>query len=404
MAIFGYVAIDKLGKEVKGSLEAEDDKAIAAMLRQQGLLPMEIKTQSFLTKDISIDFSPNANSRDLSVFCRQFNSMLKAGVTIIDALKLLCEQTENKKLTKAIKDVQAKVEKGESLASSLGEHSQIFPKLMITTIAAGEASGSIDIAFERMSVHFEKAAKTKALVKKAMIYPAVVAIVAVAVVVVMLVVVIPNYTAMFDDLGTTLPTITLVVVGMSDFIRKFWYLLVLLIAIIVTGARYFLQTDLGQLTVGRLALKIPVLKNLTIKSASSQLARTLSTLLSSGVSLIEAVEITANTMGNVLFKKALLNARDEITRGVPLSQPLESCKLFPPMVYHMIRIGEEAGSTEEMLEKLADYYDEEVEMATQSLMAAMEPLIIILMAAIVGVLIGAVMAPMLQMYSSLDNI
>ena len=255
-----------------------------------------------------------------------------------------------------------------------------------------------------MSVHFEKAAKTRALIKKAMIYPAVVAMVAVVVVIVMLIVVIPNYTSMFEDLGVELPALTVAVINASDFIIHNWYFLIPAVIGIVVALRYFLASEIGQLTVGRLAIRIPIVKNLSVKNASSQLARTLSTLLSSGVPLIEAVEITANTRGNVLYKNALLKAKEEIIGGVPLSGPLERCGLFPPMVYHMISIGEEAGTTEEMLEKLADYYDEEVEMATQSLMAAMEPMIIIVMAAIVGVLIAAVMAPMMEMYTGLDNL
>lgn len=404
MANYGYVAIDKSGKEIKGSMEGDNENFISASLRQQGFIPLEINSQSLLTKDISFDIGGNVTPRDLSVFCRQFVSMIHAGVTIIEALHLLGDQTENKRLTKAIKEVQAGVEKGESLSYSMSVHPKVFPNLMITTISAGESSGSLDIAFERMSTHFEKAAKTKALVKKAMIYPCVVAIVAVAVVILMLVIVIPSYATMFEDMGTKLPGITLAVMAASDFIIGYWFVIVPVLIAIIAGIRYFVKTETGQLFVGTLAIKIPVLKNLTIKSASSQLARTLSTLLAAGVPLVEAVEITAKTMENVLFKNALLNAKEEIVRGVPLSTPLEDCGLFPPMVYHMIRIGEEAGSTEDMLGKLADYYDEEVEMATQALMAAMEPLIIIVMAGIVAVLIGAVMAPMLGMYSALDNI
>ena len=404
MASYGYIAIDKEGKELKGSIDGDSSESVTVALRQKGWIPIEIKEQSLLTKDLEFDFFSSVSPRDLSVFCRQFHSMFKSGVTILEALRLLTQQTESKKLKKAVRDVQLKVEKGESLAASLGDHPNIFPKLMITTIAAGEASGSIEIAFERMAVHFEKAAKTRALIKKAMIYPAVVAIVAVAVVIVMLVVVIPNYTSMFDDLGIELPALTVAVINASDFIIHYWYVLLPVVIGIVFGVRVFIKSPMGQLTVGRLAIRLPIVKNLSVKSASSQLARTLSTLISSGVPLIEAVEITANTMGNVLYKNALLEAKDQIVRGVPLSGPLEECMLFPPMVYHMINIGEEAGTTEEMLEKLADYYDEEVEMATQSLMAAMEPMIIIVMAGIVGVLIAAVMAPMMEMYTGLDNL
>lgn len=404
MAIYGYIAIDKAGKEIKGSMDADSDEKAGDTLRGQGLIPIELKEQNLLTKDFNIEIGGKPTARDLSVFCRQFVSMTRAGVSILEALKLLRDQTEHKGLARAIRDVQANVEKGEPLAASLKEFPRIFPNLMITTIAAGESSGSLDIAFDRMATHFEKAAKTKALVKKAMIYPAVIAVVAVGVVIVMLTFVIPNYTSMFEDMNMELPALTKAVVAASHALIQYWYLFLGGIIALIAGVGYFMKTDTGELLFGKLALKIPIFSNLAVKSASSQLARTLSTLLAAGVPLVEAVEITGNTMENVLFKTAMMDAKDQIIRGVPLSTPLEECGLFPPMVYHMIRIGEEAGSTEDMLEKLADYYDEEVEMATQALMAAMEPAIIIVMAAIVCVLIGAVMAPMLQMYKGLDSL
>lgn len=404
MASYGYEAINKMGKELKGSIEADTEDIARNQLRQQGLVVLNLKEQSFLKKDINISFGASVTPRDMAVFCRQFVSMSRAGVSILECLNLLWEQTENKILAKAIREVKAEVEKGEPLASGMAKQPKVFPNLLVTTVAAGESSGSLDISLERMADQFEKSAKTRALVKKAMIYPMVVAIVAVAVVIVMLVVVIPRYTSMFDELGTELPGITKAVVAMSDFIIHYWFLLVPIIIALVFAIKKFKDSPMGQMTFGRLALKIPVMKNLVVKSACSQLARTLSTLLTAGVPLIEAVEITANTMENVLFKYALLDAKDEIIKGSPLSEPLEHCGLFPPMLYHMIRIGEESGSTEDMLTKLADYYDEEVEMATQSLMAAMEPMIILVLAAIVGLLIGAVMAPMLTMYQSLDNL
>ncbi len=271
-------------------------------------------------------------------------------------------------------------------------------------VAAGESSGSIDIAMERMAVQFEKANKTRALVKKAMMYPIIVCLVAVAVVIVMLVVVIPNYADMFSQLGTDLPGITLAVQAASNFIIDYWYILVPSIVVLVIALKMFSATDMGKHVFHGLQLRIPALKNLKVKQASSQMARTMSTLLAAGVPLIEAVEIVGNTMDNVYFREALDTCKNEIIIGQPLSRPLEEVGLFPPMVYHMVRIGEESGNTEEMLNKLADYYDEEVEMAVQTLMAAMEPMIIVVLACIVGVLIAACMAPMLSMYNAMENL
>lgn len=404
MAAWGYVAIDKSGKEIKGSRDADSKEQVTRELKNQGLIVLDITEQNALTKDISFDFGGKPTPRDLAVFCRQFASITRAGVTIIQTLNMLAEQTENVKMQKAIQAVRADVEKGESFADSLSRHDNVFPELLVQMARAGEASGSLETAMERMAIQFEKSAKTKALVKKAMIYPIVVACVAVAVVIVMLVFVIPRYMDMFEELGTELPAITMAVVNMSNFIQNYWFIIVPVVAAIVFALKTWSKTNSGKHVLGKIALKIPAVANLVVKSASAQMARTLSTLLTAGVPLVEAVDIVADTMGNIWFKEALKEAVEQIVIGVPLSQPLQTSKLFPPMVYHMIRIGEEAGSTEEMLNKLADYYEEEVEMAVQSLMAAMEPMIIIVLACIVGVLIGAVMAPMVNMYAALDNL
>ena len=404
MATWGYVAVDKSGKEIKGSRDADSREAATRELKNQGLIVLEVNEQSALTKDINIDIGGKPTPRDLAVFCRQFAAITRAGVTIIQTLNMLAEQTENVKMQKALYAVRADVEKGESFADSLAQHPKVFPELLIQMARAGEASGSLETAMERMATQFEKSAKTQALIKKAMIYPIVVALVAVAVVIVMLVFVIPRYMDMFDELGVDLPAITRMVVSLSNFVQGFWYIIIPAIIAVVVVFRMWAQTYTGKHVLGKLALKVPAIANLVTKSASALMARTLSTLLTAGVPLVEAVDIVADTMGNVWFKEALKNAVEQIMIGVPLSQPLQTSGLFPPMVYHMVRIGEEAGSTEDMLNKLADYYEEEVEMAVQSLMAAMEPMIIIVLACIVGVLIGAVMAPMVTMYAALDNL
>ena len=404
MASYGYEAINKTGKDVRGSIEAESMEKARADLKSQGMTILNLTEQNALTKDINIDIGGKPKARDLSVFCRQFVSMVRAGVTILDALKMLADATENKKLKKAIQEVRISAEKGESLADSLAQHPKIFPSLMINMVAAGEASGSLDKSMERMAVQFERSNKTKSMVKKAMTYPIVVCIVAIAVVIVMLVVVIPNYAEMFADMGSELPGITLAVMAASNFVKEKWILLIIIVAALAFGFVNFKASNTGKHVMGKLALKIPAVANLVTKSASAQMARTLSTLMGAGVPLVEAVEIVSRTMENVWFKEALENAKDEIVIGRPLSEPLQTCGLFPPMVYHMVRIGEETGNTEEMLDKLADYYEEEVEMAVQTLMAALEPAIIIVLAGIVGVLIGACMAPMLKLYQDLGNL
>ena len=402
MASYGYEALNSAGKEIKGSVEADNIEAARQALKKQGIQVISIKPQSALTKDINIKVGGYPKPRDMSVFCRQFVSMTKAGVTISEALKMLTEQTENDRLREAAEGVRVSVEKGETLASSLAMYPKIFPSLMVHMVEAGEASGSLDVALERMATQFEKSAKTTAMVKKAMIYPIAVCIVALAVVVVMLVVVIPNYATMFDSLGTELPALTKAVQAASNFIIQKWFILVPAIIAIVVLVKMFAETDTGIHFFDKIKLSIPAFKNLEIKTASAQMARTLSTLLAAGVPLVDAVDIVSNVMSNVYFKEALQDCKNEIIIGQPLSRPLEQSGLFPPMVYHMTRIGEETGATEEMLAKQADYYEEEVEAAVASLMAAMEPVIIIVLAAIVLVLVGACLMPMMTMYETLN--
>ena len=403
MSQFSYEAINKLGKEVKGSVEASTEADVIYKLKQQGLTVVNVKPQSLLTQDINIQIGGYPTARDLSVMCRQFVSMNKAGVTILETLRMLYEQTENKRLKDAIREVRIGIEKGDTLAQALGDHPKIFPELMVNMVAAGEASGTLHVALERVSIQLEKSNKTQALIKKAMIYPIAVFLVAIVVTVVMLVVVIPSYETMFADLGTELPGITKFYVSLSKMLINYWFIIVPIVSGIIGGIIAFAKTQVGKHVFGKLALKIPIVKNLIIKSASSQMARTLGTLLGSGVTLVEATAIVSDIMSNVYFKEAMKDASDQVSIGMPLSRPLEDCRLFPPMVYHMLRIGEESGNTEEMLDKLADYYDEEVEMAVQALMAAMEPMIIVVLAVVVGGLVGACMAPMLSMYTALDT-
>lgn len=402
MAAYGYEAVDALGNISKGNIEADSIDLAKSKLKSMDLMVLKLKEQSVLTKDINIEIGGYPSARDLSVFSRQFVSMSRAGVSILECLKLLEDQTENKQLKKAITGVRGNVEKGETLSESLKLYPKVFPELMVNMVAAGEASGSLDVALERMGEQFEKSAKIKAMVKKAMIYPIVVMIVAIAVVVLMLVVVIPRYTSMFEELGTELPGITKAVMAMSDFLKAYWMIIVPILIGVIVALKAWSKTNSGKHFFHKIKLVIPILKNLEVKKNSSLMARTLSTLMASGVPMSEAVDMVSRTLENIYFEEAMEKCHDDIIIGQPLSRPLEECGMFPPMVYHMVRIGEESGNVEDMLSKTADYYDEEVEMAVQSLMAAMEPMIIIVLAIIVGTLIGACLAPMLSMYNALN--
>lgn len=404
MAEFNYLVVDKTGKEKKGNMQAETVDEVRAKLKNEGFTVVNVTKASALTKEINITIGKAVKPRDLSVFCRQFISMVRAGVTILDTLDMLADQTENVAMAKAIRGVHTEIRKGETLSEALSKYPKVFPDIMCSMVAAGEASGKLDIAFERMATHFEKSAKLKAIVKKAMIYPIIVMIVAIVVIIVMLIKVIPAYSDMFEQLGGELPGLTKAVVAISDFIMQDWFWILVVIAAVWLALSVFKKTITGQIVFGTIARKIPIFGKMTIKQASSNYARTLSTLIYSGLPMMDALAITANTMSNYLYKQALNHAREEVAKGVSLSEPIVQSGMFPPMVGHMTKIGEETGDLEGMLSRLADYYDEEVEMATQSVIAALEPMIILVLAAIVIVIIGAVMLPMFELYGQMDNL
>lgn len=401
---FSYVAVDKRGKEKRGSLEAETRERALEQLKAEGLIPVSVREQGALNKEIDFSIGKKVKPRDLSVFCRQFVSITQAGVPMKEALQMLSEQTENKWLKRAISEVLLNVEKGNTLADSMRSQLDIFPPMLVNMVEAGEQSGSLEMAFSRMAVHFEKEAKLKATIKKATIYPIILVIAAIGVIAVMLLFVIPIFIDMFADLDIEMPAITMFVMNSSKWMTSHWYVLLAIIVGVVAAYKLIYRTTQGRLTIDRIKMKMPLFGKLTVKTACSQFARTMSTLLMSGISTIDALETTSKIVNNIHYTNAMLKAREEVMKGIPLSEPLEASGIFPPMVYHMTGIGEETGNVEEMLEKMADYYDEEVEMTTQSVLAAMEPIIILFMALIIGTLVIAVISPIASMYSGLDNL
>ena len=407
MATFKYTVVDpKSGKSLNGTIEADNVQKASEQLKRQGYTPTEIREAGVLDKDINMGsiFKRKVPVRDMSLFCRQFVSMHRAGVTILESMRMMTEQTENATLKSGLEDCYLGVQKGESLAGSMAQRADVFPMLLIRMVQAGEASGSLDVAFERMAVQFEKSAKLQGLIKKAMVYPIMVMFVAVVVVIVMLTKIVPTFVDMFADMEIQMPKITLAVVAASDFVKSKWIILLIIVIALVIFFKWFTKTATGEMLISKAAIKIPLFADLTIKQNAARFARNLSTMLAAGISMPEAVEIVAETMGNKFYQETMRDARTDVMQGVPLSQPLEKSGLFPPMVYHMVRIGEETGNIESMLDTLAEYYEEEVETATGALMAALEPLMIIILAAICGTIIGAVMAPMAAMYTGLDNL
>ena len=396
---YTYVAVDEKGKEKRGRMDAENRDAVSQQLKKDGLFPVEIKEQGALNKDIDFSIGKKVKPRDLSVFCRQFVSITQAGVPMKEALQMMTEQTENKWLKKAIADVLVNVEK-DSMASI----PDIFPPMLVNMVAAGESSGSLEMSFNRMATHFEKEAKLKATIRKATIYPIILICAVIGVIAVMLLYVIPIFIDMFADLDIEMPALTMGVMNVSKWTASHWYVILAVVAAVVIIYRLIYGTEQGRLKIDYIKMKIPLFGKLTVKSACAQFARTMSTLMAAGISTTECLDTVSKIINNIHYKNAMQKAKEEVMKGIPLSEPLAASEVFPPMVYHMTGIGEETGNMEEMLNKLADYYDEEVEITTQSVLAAMEPLIIVFMALIVGTLVIAVLMPMRTMYDGLGSL
>ncbi|MBR3771932.1 MAG: type II secretion system F family protein [Clostridium sp.] len=403
MPVFDYEVVDKEGKTKKGSLEGNSVEDIKETLKLQGFIPISVKAQTLLTKDLDISIGKRVSSKELAIFCRQFSSIINAGVTIIGALEMLYEQSENKYLAVAIRDAQTAVEKGDSLAEGLRSQPKVFPEILVNMVEAGEASGSLDVALDRLAIHFEKSDTLSSTVKNAMIYPVVVVVVAIAVVIVMMVKVVPTFLDMFEQVDGELPALTKAVVAVSNFLTRHGLMLAIIFALLVVLFSLYKNSDKGRYQLSQLVLKLPLFGKLVRKSASATFTRTLSTLLASGISLIDAVEITSRVIDNQVFKETLLQAKDEVERGVALSEPLENSGQFPPMVYRMIRIGEETGNMESMLDKVADFYEDDVQNATKAMTTILEPVIIVVLAVLVGTIMLAVLSPMFSLYNSVSS-
>ncbi len=400
MATFKYRITDRYGKDKRGTVEANSEEAATAKLKGEGAIVHFIKeTTSVDDAAWNISIGNPVKLKDITLFCRQFYSILNAGVTVVDGLKMLEDSTENKILRKSIYNVQVNVEKGETLANAMALEGKVFPDLLINMVAAGEATGNLSVAFERICIQFEKDQKLRSMLIGAMIYPVVVLVVAVIVVIVLMVVVIPQFEQVFETMGEELPLPTRIVIAVSQFVQTnlIWVIggIIGFVVLII----YAKNTETGKQITSRMCLKIPIIKDFSVKNAAAKFSMTMSTLVMSGVPLVEALGIVANVVENRVVRKVLNDSREEVMQGVPMSEPIEASEVFPQMVYHMLRIGEETGNTEAMLDKVAEYYEQEVEAATKNLTTAMEPAVIILLAIVVGGVVGAIVMPMMQIYS-----
>ena len=398
MPDFKYKAITSTGAKIEGIHNCDNKDEAAEFLRKNKEFPISIdEVKEGSTKITILDMTAKVKSKDISVFCRQFFTMLNAGVPILSCLDILRVQTDNKKLRVTIGIIYDEVQKGRSLSESMGDRPDIFPELLINMVAAGELSGTLDIIMSRMATHFEKENKITNKVKSAMVYPVVLAVVATAVVIFLMAFVVPNFVSMFASAGVILPLPTRIMLALSNIIVKYGIYIFVGTAIIIFALNRFFSTDRGKTISDTAKLKIPIVKDVTKKLYTARFARTLSTLMGSGIPLIQALEIVSKVVQHKLVERGIISAIEDVKKGVSLSVPIKSMNLFPPMVYHMINIGEESGSLDDILERTADYYDEEVETSIQRMTALMEPLMILVMAVVAGSIVISIVLPMFDM-------
>lgn len=400
---FNYTAIDRNGKRVRSSLDASSIETAKSSLRGAGYTILDIKEQTTLNRDIEIPFLGKPKAKDMAVFCRQFVSILRAGVSVASVLAMLGQQTGNKKLRAAIREMQADVEKGESLASSMRRHPKIFPAILVNMVSAGEASGNLEESFRQMELYFERSKRTKSKVTSAMIYPCVLIVVMIVVLIVMMTKIIPNFLKTFEDMDAELPKLTQGVMAVCEWFESWWWVPLLVLVALIVGGILFHRTNKGRHFFGWLARKTPVVGNLTVKTACATFCRTMEVLIGSGLTLTDSMDLAASNMGNIYYLEAIRDARGMVAEGTPLRESLVRTGIFPPMVSNLVGVGEETGDLQSMMGKVADYYDEEVEEATKKLLNLMEPAIIIFMAVFVVIIVLAIYLPMINMTKAFDK-
>jgi len=398
MAMYAWEGMTRTGEVKKGEFEAPDEAAVVAQLRRQQLRPVNIKVKGKgMTFDFKIPFlQPKVNEKDIVVFTRQFSTMIGAGLPLVQCMDILATQQPNPTFKKCLYDVKESVEGGATFADSLKRHPNVFDDLYVNLVAAGEVGGILDTILNRLASYIEKSLKLKGKVKGAMVYPIAIMAVAIGVVVLLLWKVIPVFAKMFTDFGAALPAATAFVINLSHWIARNGIFAVIVIGGVVVAIRQINKTERGKLAFDALLLKTPVFGDLILKNAVAKFTRTLGTMISSGVPILDALDICSKTAGNKVLEIAIQDARTSISQGKTLAEPLGKNKVFPAMVVQMIGVGEQTGAMDNMLAKIADFYDDEVDTAVGALMSLLEPLIIVFLGVVIGGIVISMYLPIFQ--------
>jgi len=395
MPVFTYTARPAVGGDFQnGEVDLKSREEVLDYLQRRRLIPVAVRQKP---REYSINFGTGIKTREIVVFTRQFATMINAGLPLVQSLDILGEQTDNPRLRKVIQQVLFNVESGSSLAESMEKHPKIFSKLFVSMVSAGEAGGILDTILLRLATFLEKSDALIRKIKGAMVYPGVIIGVAASAVAILLIFVIPTFQNMFESAGVPLPLPTQFVIFLSEFLQAFWWAVLLAGGVGGLLFRSYYATDSGERVVDGLILRIPILGDVQRKAAVARFTRTLGTLVSSGVPILEGLEITAKTAGNRVIQDAVMDARASIAGGETISGPLRASEVFPPMVVQMIHVGEQTGGLDEMLTKVADFYDEEVDTAVSALLSVMEPIMIVVLGVVVGGMIVAMYLPIFDM-------
>ncbi len=399
MSVFAYSGRTRTGQAIKGEMEAPNREAVVAQLRRQQVLATSVKSKA---KDIEIKipgFGGKVSERDLAIVTRQLATMIDAGLPLVQCLNILAQQQENKIFKKTLGDIQATVEAGSTFSAALRNHPKVFSTLYTNMVEAGEAGGILDTILNRLAVYIEKSLTLKSKIKSAMFYPMTIVSVALVVVIFLLLYVIPTFQGLFANFGATLPLPTVIVLELSNIVRQYLLYMIGGLVGLIIGIRAYYRTAGGRRRIDGLMLQLPIVGPLIRKVAVAKFTRTLGTLVSSGVAILEGLDITARTAGNTVVEEAVQKARSAIAQGKTIAEPLQESKVFPPMVVQMIAIGEQTGALDRMLNKVADFYEEEVDIAVGTLTSLLEPLMVIFLGVVVGGVVIAMYLPIFKLIS-----
>lgn len=400
MPVYIYKARNQSGELIKGTFEAESTASLEYMLNEKGFFPTSIEEEK---KSVSLlSFLERVTIKDVAVFCRQLAVILNSGITILEAVAILEQQLEKKNFREILGGMHDDLQKGRLLSEAMGMYPGIFPEFLLNMVRVGEASGTLDEIMNEMADYYEKENRLNRKVKSAMTYPMILAVMTVGVVILLMVMVLPMFSSVLSSMGGELPGITKALIAVSNFFVKNLGLIVLVIAGLVAFYTYYARSEAGRYRIDSLKLKLPIIKTLTVKVTTSRFARAMGILLKSGISILNAMEIMSVLMGNKVVEKLFVQCRDDVREGYGISDSVDKMKIFPPLLIHMVAVGESTGELDQMLTRTAGFFDEEVDEAVEKMTTMIEPIMIVILAAVVGVIMLSIMLPMLSIMSAIQ--